>query len=156
MNIRKAKLKDVPHIIKFAFDLHKQHEMYDPYYELVEASELIIKNYYRKLILNPNCCFLVVEIKNKILGYAYGTKGERAPYYKELNFGYFNEIFISNDLRNKGLATMLINEVFLWFKHKNLKYSEIEVDSRNKIANEVWGGQGYVNFIKKKYKIIEL
>ena len=152
MIIKIAKKDDIKDIVELAFNIHTQHSIYNRYYSLRDNAKELIKKYYLKLIQSKEHYFIVAIENEKVIGYAYASTGKRAPYYKEVNFGFFDEIFIKEEYRNKGIGNKMIDNIMTWFKEQGFIYTEMEVDTNNEVAISVCKKKGYYPFINKMLK----
>lgn len=152
MIIRSAKKEDINEIFELAFNLHRQHSLYNEYYSLKDNAKSLIQQYYSKLIQSNEHYFIVAIENEKIIGYAYASIGKRAPYYKEVKFGFFDEIYIKEKYRKKGIGKNMIKSIMFWFKKQGFSYSELEVDAKNGVAISIWEKKGYHSFINKMLK----
>lgn len=140
IKIRKASQSDSKILNSFLTKLIQDEKKYD-----VNINENCVVTYlYENLILSDSNCILVAECENKIVGYLYG-------YIKENSDAYINPIaqleamFVEEEYRNNGIATMLIEVFKEWVKLKNVKYIELKVCNENKNAISLYQKNKFKN-----------
>jgi len=152
--VRKAKLADVPGIVSIAVKLMKYHVRLDGYFALVDNVENVYLAYFRKCIKSSRKIILVAEYDKKIVGYVLGDIALRSPVYKIKRIGILSDMYVLESFRGKGIARLLLQMLFKWFKSKNISNVELSVHSGNVLGISVWDKCGFKGFmIKQRIKI---
>lgn len=84
---------------------------------------------------NPNACFLVAEIENKVVGYV------GMHYHNEC--GSITNIAVLPEYRRKGVATKLLKELHTFARAHNIRQITLEVRASNQGAISLYGDMGY-------------
>jgi GNAT superfamily N-acetyltransferase len=153
VEIRKARLKDVPELAKLAIELLKYHVKLDPDFAPNERAERIYQKFFTRCIHSSTRCLLVAEGNNSIVGYALGETTERPPVYKLRKIGY-GETFVRAKFRRQKIAQMFLEELFAWFRNKKIRNLEIDVHAKNEMGRRAWAKYGFQEYLLKlKMKI---
>jgi GNAT superfamily N-acetyltransferase len=150
MLIRKAKLKDLHQVSKHAVSMLKYHHTLDPYFAPAKNVQEVYQKFFKKCIYSKNKLLLVAEENNKIVGYALGALGLRAPVFQIRKVGLINDVFVEKDFRKLGLAKQFLLELNKWFKSKKLKHVELTVHSENEIGKKAWAKSGFKGYMIKE------
>lgn len=154
MKIRKAKLKDIPIIVKLAIDLVKYHEKFDKYFEPVKNVKSVYSKYFKNCIYSTKKKLLVALDEDRIIGYALGEISVRSPVFKKNKIGIINDMLIIKEYRRKKIANSFLKELFDWFNSKKIKNIELTVHSNNPNAISAWKKYGFKDFMIKKRLIL--
>ena len=141
IRIREADKIDINNIVNLRNELDIYHRKFDK----LLNTDFKRKRYNRQLIKSKirskNAVLLVALDKNKMIGYALGWIEKKSPY--TFRKGYFCDLFIVRNYRNKGIGKKLIKELINWFKSKKIKYVALDVYSKNKTAIKAFYSVGF-------------
>lgn len=84
---------------------------------------------------------LIMEIDNKIVGM--GTIDILNDMFRNIRYGYLNNICINPDYQNKGLGTILINEIEKYAKENNCEYLMLTSNKSRISAHKLYLKNGY-------------
>ncbi len=160
MNIRIAKINDVEQIMLVFKDYEKASIGYLPAkYKSLRNKKTPLKKNTRialiKDIEHKNSIFLVMEDKNKIVGYIFGEiREDKHPLYKPPKTGEFNDIAVLKTYQGKGIAGALWKELLAWFIKKNCKLITLSVNSNNQ-AQEIYKKWGFEVFYLRMIRKID-
>ena len=146
MIIRKAKVKDVVGLAKFGVKLIKYHHKLDPYEAPAEDIEKVYLSYFKKCIHSNKKLLLVAVEGDKIIGYTLGSLTLRSPVFKLREIGYIDDMFIDEEYRKNGIAQKFLDELFLWFKGKDVSNVEVTVHTENDIGKKAWAKYGFKDY----------
>ncbi|MDI6806571.1 MAG: GNAT family N-acetyltransferase [Candidatus Aenigmarchaeota archaeon] len=150
-------MAEVEKIAELQEKLSLYHKKFDPnFYVFNKNAKGIWVKFAKKLIRNKNGILLVCVNKNRIVGYTLGLIKNKPPVYKIKKFGLISDIFVEKDYRNKGIARKFVTELMRWFKSKQLSYTELTVDSKNRLALKVYNKLGFKEYRKIMKKEINL
>ena len=80
INIKKATLKDLPHIQELNLKLfQKEHKEYDSTLNLNWTFSDLGKKYFKNRIAGQNSCVLLAVVNHKIVGYLCGNVSKADP-----------------------------------------------------------------------------
>ncbi|MFH1978938.1 MAG: GNAT family N-acetyltransferase [Patescibacteria group bacterium] len=151
MKIRKANQKDLDDLLELAKLQVDYHHKIDNYYKPFSKYRGI-KKYHEQQLKDRDVRLLVAEDENgKLIGFVDGSITTKP----DINFkkiGEIDTIFIKEDHRKKGIGNKLIKELLKWFKEKNIKHVEADVDMRNENGVKAWGKFGFSGYRMKLRK----
>lgn len=157
MKIEKAKIKDVPKIAEYGFELLKYHQSLDIFFTPDKDAEEIYRDFFKKCVYSRNNQLLVAKENDKIVGYALGGVHPRMPFFMNKKIGSINDMFIKKEFRNKGISKLFLLEMKKWFRSKKIEQLELSVHIRNEIGRKVWLKYGFSDYmIKQRIKLEEL
>lgn len=154
MIIRKAQKKDLEILTNFSVKLLKYHEKLDPYYKTTKKLKNELFNELRKALYSPKSITLVAEENNEIIGYTNALITSRAPFFVIQKIGLIDAIYVTEKSRNQGVAKLFLDELFKWFKSKQIEYVELKVHENNKIAKNTWSKYGFKDYSHQRIKRI--
>ncbi|MCL0056503.1 GNAT family N-acetyltransferase [Dehalococcoidia bacterium] len=147
MLVRKAKIKDLPRVTELAVALLKYHENLDPYFTAAKDVEAVYLKFFKTCIYSPKRLLLVVEENSEIVGYALGESASRPPVFKIRRIGVINDMFVVEKLRKCGIAKIFLEQLFIWFRSKQLDYVQLGVHVRNQTGKKAWAKYGFEDFM---------
>lgn len=155
MIIRKAKIKDVPIIVKLAMELLKYHKDFDSYFAPAKNAKDVYVKFFKRCIHSSMKQLLVAENDGEIVGYALGEISSRPPVFKIRNIGAINEMLVAEKFRKSEVAKQLLTELLDWIKSKKSKYQkldyiELSVHTENIIGQKAWAKYGFKEFMSKQ------
>jgi ribosomal protein S18 acetylase RimI-like enzyme len=151
--IRKAELKDLPVITKFALKLLLQHYKFDVYNKPNKNMLNNQKKFFKNCILNTKMWMLLVaedKTKNKIVGYSLAFIHNRPPVYEIRKIGFIADMFVLPLYGHQGVGNLFLKELFKGFKKKKIKYIELTVHIKNDIAKAAWKKYGFKEYMSKQ------
>lgn len=153
VTLQKAKLSDIEGIASLQKEFVEHHTQFDPaLYKPKKSFSKIWKNYAKGCIKNKSKLFIVCKDRDMICGYMIATIEKRPRIYKIEKIGVLNVITIHKDYRRKGVSQKLMKKFNSWLKEKNVSYSELYVDLKNKAAVKAWKKAGYTVY---QYRMIK-
>ena len=149
IKIRKARLKDIPDMVKLWLELMNYHIKLDPtYYALNKKAIKSYKKWIESNILGKNSIFLVAEDGKELIGHIGGSIEIRPPCMKIEKNGFVQEAVVTKKYRNKGVGKKLTNELLRWFKSKKVSFVELRTHSKNKPTIKAWENMGFKENLK--------
>ena len=133
MVIRKADYNDVKILNNFLTLLIKDERQYD----LGINENFIVTNMYENYIEDPNKLIIVATENNEVVGYLYGILEPSDDTYKYV-VAKLDALYVSNNYRNKGIATSLIEYFKKWSISKKASKIEVTVWSNNTKAKHLY------------------
>ena len=155
MEIRKAKLKDIPQIVNFAVKLIKYHANFDPFYTPAKNVEEVYSKFFKRCVYSTNRFLLVAEKNSKIVGYALGELGRRPPVFQLRKIGLISDVFVDEGVRKKGIAKLFLAKLFDWFRSKKLNHVELSVHVKNEMGQKAWLKCGFKSYMSKQRLVIK-
>ena len=154
IKIRPAKIKEAREIAKLNVELMKHHLQYDELYKIKKNAADISEKWYKKSPRSSRSLLLVAEIDKKIVGYISANIRKRPPIYLVEEWGGINGIYVQFEYRHMGIGKMFIEAAFNWFKKKEVKYIDLDVDTNNEVAKMLWKKYKFKEYWKKMYRKI--
>jgi len=141
IRIKRADKVDIDNIVNLRNALDIYHRKFDKLLNTDFKRKQYNKRLIKSKIKSKNAILLVALDKNKIIGYALGWIEKRPAH--AFRIGYFCDIFIIRNYRNKGIGKKLIKGLMNWFKSKKIKYVTLDVYSKNKTAIKAFYSIGF-------------
>lgn len=132
MHYRLATLKDADKLDELLTKLIQDERQYD---ESIDPN-FIVHNFYSNMLVKDDRLIYLCEIDNFVCGYIY--------LIIESDTAKIDALYIEEDVRNNGVATMLIKWAKEYCKSKNIKTIELNVVKGNKVAKELYLKNGFI------------
>ena len=131
-----ARLDDMK---RLAFEDKLSKEQYGKVY-LVELNKKIKKN---------NGIIYIIEEKKRVMGFVAATifKPNKIQKIEQKNkqlYGYIEELYLHENIRGKGIGTLLIKKAEEYLKNKNCTCITLNVFAPNKKARGFYEKHGYI------------
>ena len=102
--------------------------------------------------------FLVAELNRRIVGFVYGRESKNVPEevlrrWMATKVGSVEVLAVEKQYRRKGIATLLLNRLFLGFKKRGIDTVTLSVPADERGAKELYDKLGFETrgyFMKKK------
>ncbi|WP_262365325.1 GNAT family N-acetyltransferase [Halobacillus karajensis] len=118
--MRETKIEDIPKLatlkLKMFQDANKENLLRENFLEEVEIK-------YFDLYKRKKATHFVIENNNEIIACAGAFIKEDLPYcfYKQSEYGFIGDVYVTNNFRRKGLAQGLTHKTLEWFSTKNIQ-----------------------------------
>lgn len=153
MEIRKAKVKEVPQIVELWKFFMKEHDnaivkiepKIKPYVELKKDAHKNFGDYIKKCIYSKNAILLVAVDEQKVVGYSLNLIKKNIPVFKVEVLGEISDLYIKQKYRGKGIASNFKKKTINWFKSKGIKHTSIMVWPQNKFAYNIYKKWGFID-----------
>ena len=116
-------------------------------YKKEDAKELLdlfnkCFNYdYKVIDMEPTCMIFVVSLDNKIVGMA--TIDILNDIFKNIKYGYVNNVCIDPDYQGQGLSKKLMNKISEYGISNNLEYIMLTSNKKRIAAHGLYKSMGY-------------
>ena len=152
--VRKAKINDVPLILKLFSDFMKEHEKIvtqkdpalKPHIQRKNNAANIFRKFIERNIRSNKAVVDIAEVNEEIAGYSLSFIKNIPPVYNLDRIGHISDLYVKKKFRGKGISTMLKDESFRFFKRKGLKYVSIMVQRQNNDAHSIYKKWGFFDF----------
>lgn len=146
MLVRKARLKDIPIILKMWKEFIKDHDCIlikkNPKLESHLTKTKNAKNKFRyfiqKNIRSRNGVVFIAEVEEKPVGYSLNYIKKNIPIFKLEKIGHMSDLFVKKEYRGMKISSKFKEEAMRWFKEKGVKYISIKVFQDNKHAHSIY------------------
>jgi len=151
MIIRKAKLKDIPGVVRLWRHFMKDHdEIYlakHPEWKprmrrRAEAPTLFAK-FVKKNIHSKNGAVFVVEEDKALVGYAIIYLKKDSPVYVEDTNAYISDLFVQEAHRGRGASSMLKDAMSAWARQKGERNLGLQAFFVNEHARNIYKRWGF-------------
>lgn len=121
LKLRRAELSDVDVTVSFRLSLQRHLEKSNPmiWKYTDEWKEIIRKNLEEQLV-DENHLILIAEVKDDVVGFAHGEVQYRTTHLPAI-VGRIASIFIIEDYQRRGIGSRLIQEIYKFFRTKNVE-----------------------------------
>lgn len=156
IKIRSAQRADLPAILVMFQQLLDHHRTFaeasDDFPKKIAFFQENLREIIRKTIDDENdSIILVVEINKSIAAFL-AARIEKSPLYfptRAKKIGVILDIFVQKNFQGMGVGKKLLDEIIVWFKKLDVDLIEVELDSRNKKAEEFYQKSGFWEARKK-------
>lgn len=135
--------------------VHNLHvEAYPEYFKPYNYD--LIKSEFDTLINVEKFEFLLMEVNNEAIGYAWieYRKYRENAFKLSYNSVYIHQISISSDIRGKGYGTALMKEIEQRAIARNIHKVELDYWSKNVLAQSFYEKQGFTPYVEHVFKDI--
>jgi ribosomal protein S18 acetylase RimI-like enzyme len=144
ITIRKATIKDHQCVTKYAIELVRQHQDFNPLrFVKFENHEQQLFDFFAKEIVNPEAVVLVVEADDEIVGYSFIR-------LEESNFidiapasAWLHDIYIDESVRGLGVGKLLLNTSVDVAKQLGSQVLILHVAAQNEFAKKLYEAHGF-------------
>jgi ribosomal protein S18 acetylase RimI-like enzyme len=153
MQIRKAKIVDVPRIAEMAVDFSRYLDNIERYYALSKDLQKLLLDYFRKNVYSSKSLLLVATDGEKIFGFALAKILKTPLIWNKKPYGEITHMYLEKKYQRAGMADEFLSCFYQWFKEKKIKEVELTVLEKNKQARNAWkkyGFQDYYLRLRKK------
>jgi GNAT superfamily N-acetyltransferase len=140
MIIRKAKSSDIDGVYEVFLELAKVEDNsaseIAPFVRAIrkrrKSFEKDIKKELLKSVRENKSIYLIAELNNEVVGYAYGSFDDsKNEFFDAPATGIANALVVKGKYQGKGIALKLAKERDVWFKKKGCKVVYLEVYPTN-------------------------
>jgi ribosomal protein S18 acetylase RimI-like enzyme len=147
IHIRQAKVKDIDQIHQLDKESVEYHKKFDRQFYTVSRKWWKIKKASQIKALKKSSDLILLAEKNKrVIGYIWGYVEKMAKF----NVGKIQDLIVTSQYRNRGIATRLIKRMLKFFMTKKCVISDVEVYIKNNPAIDVYEKTG---FVKQNYRM---
>lgn len=148
LNIRNIRVEDAPKFLELQQRLDKETSFMLLYPEERNINVAEIKKNIQ-MALDRNDYFVIVEDKNKLLGYLHAERGA----YKKIQHSLYIVVGILQEATGNGLGTAMFKSLNSWSITNGVKRLELTVMTTNKVAQHLYSRMGFKIEGIKSYSI---
>jgi ribosomal protein S18 acetylase RimI-like enzyme len=154
MQTRKARLADLDQVTNLAVALQKYHEPFDSGFALRRDAKRGIKSFLKRNLYSKKSLLIVAEENKRIVGYLLAILASRPPIFKQRQYGFVMDAYVSEEHRGKGATKRMLSEAYSWFKKHKVKEVVLTVHTENSLGIRVWEKEGFETvFLRKRKRI---
>ena len=143
--VRRAKESDFAHLYMLFQELDSYHvrmhpEIFQPFKGDPRPRKLL-----KSIIYDDAKILLVAELNSEVIGFANGyiTSAPNLPMFKPKTIGYIENICVTKAKRRLGAGRSLYDQLFNWFKGKEISEIELTVYQNITPAIEFYKKMGF-------------
>jgi ribosomal protein S18 acetylase RimI-like enzyme len=107
--LRRAKLQDIPAIVKLWKEMMEFHKKRDPFFTLADDGDEVFGEFLEKNINSETACVYVAIVGGTIVGYCQGVLEKHPPLLAQTDYGQVLDFAVAADYRRTGLGERLCN-----------------------------------------------
>lgn len=142
-HIRPATLYDVPALALLCKEIAEYHIALQSFYQLKEDAPSMFAEHLKQLLADEKHYIPVFCKANEILGHAIIKLSGAYPIYNDRITGYIEEFYIVPAMQKQGLGKLLLDEVYNWFKQRNVERISLDVLAANTLGVSFWRRNGF-------------
>ncbi len=154
VEIRKARLKDIPEIMKMWKVFMQEHDMMvtsknpslKPYHAMRSEAAANFEKYAKRCIHSKSAVIFLAEKDDEIIGYCLCIIKKNIPVFKIEKLGHIGDLYVKKEHRKLGISSMFRKEALSWFKTKGIKHASIMVSPENTKAHRIYKKWGFTDF----------
>ncbi len=109
MELRSAKVSDVPGVLPMVAKIAALHEQWDSAKFGYEPNpENMYRNWLAGRVDDARSVFLVAEREERLVGFLVATVETEIPIYRLKEFGFIHDIWVDPSYRNEGVGRQLV------------------------------------------------
>jgi GNAT superfamily N-acetyltransferase len=141
--IRKALSSDVPGLVHLWTELMDHHaDVANRFVRTPDATDRWAE-YITPRLEDRDTKVLVAEEDGVLVGYLVALIAEYPPIVEVRQFGFIQEILVTESHRRRGIAHELFTEAEQWLMSRGLPHVELRIDSDNTISRRFWEQEGF-------------
>ena len=143
LEIRKADSSDLDKIVEMQLSLQEHLENSNPLiWRYTKEKKELLKRDLENQFMDENHLILVAEVKGEIVGFVHAEVQHRTTHIPAI-IGSIANIFVHKNFRRKGIGSRLIQEVYRFFRTKNVKDVYLRYVLGNKEGEKFWEKLGF-------------
>jgi ribosomal protein S18 acetylase RimI-like enzyme len=144
VEIRAAKVEDVPRVLPMVEKIAALHEAWDSakYGYLPNPSQ----RYSRWMVAratDPRSVFLVAEREGRLVGFIVATVEKEIPIYRLDEFGFIHDLWVEPEYRNEGVGRQMTMLLIERFRAIGVKQIRCDTAAKNDIARQMFESCGF-------------
>lgn len=137
--LRPAELTDLPTLLQFEQGVITAERPYD---ETLKPENITYYN-LKELIESEYSEVIVAVLNHELVGSAYINIKKAKPYLDHSEYAYLGFMYVVPEYRGKGINKLIINELIVWTKSKNISELRLDVYEGNESAIKAYEKAGF-------------
>jgi ribosomal protein S18 acetylase RimI-like enzyme len=135
MEIRPARVEDVPAVLPMVAAIAALHESWDSAkFGYKDHPEEMYRGWLTARANDPHSVFLVADRDGKLAGFLIGTLESEIPIYRLAEYGFIHDIWVEPTYRNEGIARQLVMLAIEKFRDLGMKQVRGDTAAANDAA----------------------
>ncbi len=147
--IRQATRKDVGGILPLWNDMMDYHAALDARFRPAPDGEEHWAKVLRSWLRDGDCCVLVADAEERLVGYIVGLMRENPPVLLPPAYGLVSDICVAPAWRQQGIGRRLFEALKGWFKEKGLSEIQLNVAHGNHVSQAFWRAVGCEDYMDR-------
>jgi ribosomal protein S18 acetylase RimI-like enzyme len=151
MNILRT--NDFETIARLNKDIHDLHtNLYSEYFK--EYDFEVISQFFKRIVENPNYTFLLLEVEQRYIGYAWIEMKEvpENEFFKSYKSIFVHQLSVIKGEQSKGYGKKLMEKITEIAQTNNIRKIELDYWYNNDIAKDFYHKNGYTKYREFVYK----
>ncbi|HEY8665604.1 MAG TPA: GNAT family N-acetyltransferase [Tepidisphaeraceae bacterium] len=144
MNIRPARVDDVPRVLPMVGQICALHKSWDPAkYSFCDNPAEMYRGWLASRARDARSVFLVAEREEKLVGFLVATIEPEIPIYTIERYGFIHDVWVEPAYRNEGLARQMVMLAIERFKELGLPQVRLDTAAANDPARSLFAACGF-------------
>lgn len=138
MKIVRAKLEDIPIIVKMKIEMFKENGVISLLQDNVENK---IQQKYTLLYNEDKCCHFIAYDGDTVVAIGGAVIKDDVPFcfFRNPYYGYIIDIYCIPEKRRQGYATKIMESVLNWLEEKEIKTIKLKPSEKGRLMYEKMG-----------------
>ena len=141
INIRPVRKDEIEDLQDLNDEVFIDNQKYDSDLDMIWAKSDKGKDYFTKLLNNPDYCCLIAEEDGRKVGYV--AAGPKNISYRKSKYIEVENMGVIPEYRSRGIGTMLMEECLKWAKSKGFQKAYVNSYFNNQKAIEFYKRNGF-------------
>jgi len=146
INIRKATIDDLEHILALNKKLFEYEAGFTGEFNQEWTCSQAGQEFFKTRLENENVFALIAEEDSSVLGYIL-VRIQETAFRKRNLIAEVEHLFIQEEMREKGVGTMLMEEIKKILRSKNVPRLKVQALSKNTNAISFYKKHGFSEFL---------
>jgi GNAT superfamily N-acetyltransferase len=94
-------------------------------------------------MVDEDCCVLVADASDELVGFIIGHIGERRAVYQERSEGLIGDTYVAESWRRRGVGRLLVAHLTQWFRRREVSQICVGLAAANPVSNAFWRALGF-------------
>ena len=143
LDIRPARPDDLEGLVRLWVEFMDYHTELDPHHVRSEGAERSWADYISGLVADDAWCVLVADLDRSLVGYAVATVQAYPPIVVQREYGFLQEIAVTESWRRRGIGRRLYRAAEAWLRSRAVPQIQVRVNWNNDASRAFWEREGY-------------
>jgi ribosomal protein S18 acetylase RimI-like enzyme len=144
MDIRAARVEDVPAVLPMVAKTCALHEAWDPAkYGFLPDPQERYRRWLTQRATDPRSVFILAQREERIVAFLVGTIESEIPIYRVKQFGFLHDLWVEEEYRNEGIARQMVMLAIERFKAMGVSQVRLDTAAANDVARKLFTSCGF-------------
>jgi ribosomal protein S18 acetylase RimI-like enzyme len=144
MEIRSARVEDIPFVLPMVGKICALHESWDPAkYGFLENPAERYRWWLGKRVDDPRAVFLVADQGEQLAGFLIGLAEEEIPIYRLKEFGFIHDLWVEEEYRHEGVGRQMTMLAVERFGAMGIHQVRLDTAAKNDAARALFTSCGF-------------